>query len=190
MVAAKPGRDRELMKILAIGGPLLLLAYGVLRLVDGRDGIYGPGWAWNAGHVCFLVAFLMFASLAWRLRGVSPLAAVAALAGSAAFVWVILGDLFAALPGLPDPLMIAGPLLFQFGMLALLTILAIRRTVPLWSPLAVLAGFVLFMVDLDLLPLGALLLLAGLAPLTRVEARGPRRRDESAAPSVRHPDGS
>ena len=61
--------------------------------------------------------------------------------------------------------MVAGPLLFQVGVLALLTILAIRRVVPAWSPLLVLAGFVLFMVNLDLLPLGALLLLAGFAPL-------------------------
>ena len=153
------------MKILTIGGPLFLLAYGLLRLVDGLDGSHGPGWAWNVGHVFFLVAFLMFGALVWRLRGVSAVAAAAALAGSVAFVWVILGDLFDDLPGLPDPLMIAGPLLFQVGVLALLSVLAVRRAVPMWSPVLVLAGFVLFMVDLDLLPLGALLLLAGLVPL-------------------------
>ncbi len=153
------------MNILAIGGPLFLLAYGLLRVVDGRDGFYGSSWAWNVGHGFFLVAFLMFAALAWRLRGVSVLAAVAALGGAAAFVWVILGDLFDALPDLPDPLMIAGPLLFQVGMLTLLTVLAIRRIVPMWSPVLVLLGFVLFVVDLDLLPLGAVLLLGGLAPI-------------------------
>jgi uncharacterized membrane protein YhhN len=160
------------MKLLTIGGPLFLLAYGLLRLVDGLDGSHGPGWAWNIGHACFLVAFLLFAALAWRLRGVSALAATGALAGSAAFVWVILGDLFDELPGLPDPAMIAGPLLFQLGMLALLTVLAVRHDVPAWSPVMVLAGFVLFMVDLDLLPLGALLLLGGMAaiPLARQPA--------------------
>ena len=165
MVGQERGRDRGDMKILAIGGPLFLLAYGLLRLVDGIDGSHGPGWAWNVGHAFFLVAFLMFGALVWKLRDVSVVASIAALAGSAAFVWVILGDLFDDLSGLPEPLMIAGPLLFQVGVLALLTILAIRRVVPAWSPVLVLVGFVLFMVNLDLLPLGALLLLGGLAPL-------------------------
>jgi hypothetical protein len=115
--------------------------------------------------VCFLIAFLMFAALAWQLRGVSGLATVAALAGSAAFVWVILGDLFDAFPDLPDPLMIAGPLLFQLGLLTLLTLMAVRHELPAWSPVLALIGFVLFMVDLDLLAFGALLLLGGLAAI-------------------------
>lgn len=153
------------MKLLAVGGPSFLLAYGLLRLVDGLDGSHGPGWAWNVGHFFFLVAFLMFGALIWKLRHASAVAATAGLAGCAAFLWVILGDLFGDLPGLPDPVMIAGPVLFQAGVLALLTVLAVRRSVPVWSPVLVLAGFVLFMVNLDLLPLGALLLLAGLSPL-------------------------
>lgn len=175
MVGAERGRDRGDMKLLAIGGPLFLLAYGLLRLVDGLDGSHGPGWAWNVGHTCFLVAFLMFGALVWKLRDVSVVAAAAALAGSAAFVWVILGDLFPDLPGLPDPLMIAGTLLFQLGVLTLLTVLAVRHHIPVWSPVLVLVGFVPFMVNLDLLPLGALLLLAGLAPLAarRVDAAAP-----------------
>ncbi len=165
MVSAEPGRDRGDMKLLTIGGPLFLLAYGLLRLVDGLDGSHGPGWAWNVGHTCFLIAFLMFGALVWKLRDVSVVAAIAGLVGSSAFVWVILGDLFQDLPGLPDVLMIAGPLLFQLGVLALLTLLAVRHLMPMWSPALVLVGLVLFVVDLDLLPLGALLLLVGLAPL-------------------------
>ena len=153
------------MRILTVAGPLFLLAYGLLRLVDGLDGSHAPGWAWNIGHAFFLVAVLMFGALVWTLRDVSAMAAAAGLAGAAAFVWVILGDLFDDLPGLPDPLMIIGPLLFQLGVLTLLTILVVRHEVPVWSPVLVLAGFVLFMVDLDLLPLGALLLLGGLAPV-------------------------
>ncbi len=175
---------------MATGGPLFLLAYGLLRLVDGLDGSHGPGWAWTIGHAFFLVAFLMFGALVWRLRDVSVVAAAAALAGAAAFVWVILGDLFDDLPGLPDALMIAGPLLFQLGVLALLTILVVRHVVPVWSPVLVLAGFVLFMADLDLLPLGALLLLAGLSPLTGAEVRGPHRRGVRAGRSVRPGDAS
>ena len=88
MVSTEPGRDRGDMKLLAIGGPLFLLAYGLLRLVDGLDGSHGPGWAWNVGHAFFLVAFLMFGALVWKLLDVSAVAAIAALAGSAAFVWV------------------------------------------------------------------------------------------------------
>lgn len=173
MVAAELRWDRGGMKFLAIGGPLFLLIYGLLRLIDGLDGSHGPGWAWNVGHAFFLVAFVMFGALVWRLRAVSLVAATAALVGSAAFVWVILGDLFGDLPGLPDPLMIAGPLLFQLGVLALLTILAVRRRVPVWSPVLVLVGFALFMVNLDLLPLGALLLLAGLGSLASERASAP-----------------
>jgi len=165
MVGTAWPRDRGDMKTLTIGGPLCLLAYGLLRLVDGLDGSHGSGWAWNVGHTFFLAAFLMFGVLVWMLRDVSAVAATAALAGSAAFVWVILGDLFSGLPGLPDPLMIAGPLLFQLGVLALLAVLAVRHDVTVWSPVLVLAGFVVLMVNLDLIPLGALLLLGGLAPL-------------------------
>lgn len=165
MVAPVLGGHRGGMKILTIGGPLFLLAYGLLRLVDGLDGSHGPGWAWNVGHACFLAAFLMFGALVWKLRDVSAVAATAGLIGSAAFVWVILGDLFDDLPGLPGPLMIAGPLFFQLGVLMLLVLLVVRRVLPVWSPVLVLAGFVLFMVNLDLLPLGAVLLLGGLAPL-------------------------
>ena len=40
-----------------------------------------------------------------------------------------------------------------------------RTAFPLWSPLLVLIGFVLFAVNLDLIPIGALLILAGLATL-------------------------
>src|SRR5688572_5631588 len=99
MVPAGHRGDRGGMKLLAIGGPLFLLAYGLLRLVDGLDGLHGPGRAWNVGHTFFLIAFVMFGALVWRLRGVSSVAATAALVGSAAFVWVILGDLFDGLPG-------------------------------------------------------------------------------------------
>ena len=83
---------------------------------------------------------------------------------------MILGDLFAgfhdAAP-LPDALEAIGPLSFQLGVLTLLVILATARPrrLPFWSPLLVLLGFGMFAVSLDLIPIGALLVLAGLAPL-------------------------
>jgi hypothetical protein len=105
----------------------------------------------------------------WK-RIVANIATVAALFGAACFLWVILGDLFArvrdAAP-LPDPLEIAGPLLFQLGLLTLLIqlVTARPRRLPAWCPLLVFVGFMSIAVDLDLLPIGAILISAGLAPL-------------------------
>ena len=76
-----------------------------------------------------------------------------------------------------------GPLLFQVGTLALLTILAsVRpRRLPAWSPVLVLAGFLMFAVNLDLIPVGALLVLAGLSPVAREpQAREPQAREPRA----------
>jgi hypothetical protein len=156
----------------AVAAPFLLLTYGVLRLIDGRDGDQGSGFWWNTGHLAFLLGMLVFAALAVGLRSLAPdrvadVATVTVLVGTVAFVWVILGDLFPrfddAVP-VPD-LVMSGPILFQVGLLALLVRLVVRRLLPVWSPVLVLLGFVPIAVNLDLLPLGALLILAGLSPL-------------------------
>ena len=70
-----------------------------------------------------------------------------------------------------------GPLLFQVGVLTLLIMMvtARPRRLPIWSPLLVLVGFLLFAANLDLIPIGALLILAGLRPLaTAGQAALPR----------------
>jgi hypothetical protein len=166
----------------ALAAPVLLLLYGVLRLIDGLDGDHGPGLAWNLGHALFFVAFVLLGVLTagmWQLvptatmgkRIVAGVSMLLGLFGVGCFLWVILGDLFAgfrhAAP-LPDALEMIGPLLFQIGALALLVLLATARPrrLPVWSPPLVLVGFLLFAVNLDLIPVGALLVLAGLAPLT------------------------
>jgi hypothetical protein len=163
----------RLVQAAAVAGPVLLLTYGVLRLIDGRDGDHGPGLWWNTGHTAFLLGMLAFAALAVGLRSLAPgrvadVATAAVIAGTVAFVWVILGDLFPrfddAVP-VPDPVMIAGPILFQLGLLTLLIRTVVRRLVPVWSPVLALLGFVAIAVNLDLLPLGAVLILAGLSPL-------------------------
>ncbi|MFJ2899371.1 hypothetical protein ACIO87_31400 [Streptomyces sp. NPDC087218] len=168
--------------------PLLLLLYGVLRLIDGMDGDHGPGVAWNLGHTFFLAAFLLFGALVVMLRGLVPAdtvrtrtasraAMVAGVFGAGCFVWVILGDLFPgfaeSLP-LPGPLELAGPMAFQLGMLALLTMMAAARPrrLPVWSPVLVFVSFALIAVGLDLIPLAAVVLMAGLAPLTRGRTPG------------------
>jgi hypothetical protein len=165
----------------AVAAPVLLFVYGVLRLIDGVDGHHGPGFAWNVGHAAFFVAMVLFGFLvlglrqlvsAGRVRRLANAATVAGIAGVACFLWVILGDLLPdfgdALP-VPDPVQLVGPLLFQFGTLALLVVLAAghSRRLPVWSPVLVFAGFASFAVNLDLIPVGAALVLAGLAPLAR-----------------------
>lgn len=165
-------------------GPLLLVLYGVLRLVDGRDGVHGPGLAWNLGHTAFFFGFVLFGVVTLRLqrlvsdavpraRGIVRALGAASLFGVVCFLWVILGDLFAGLDAaapLPEPLQLIGPLAFELGWLTLLGMLAAAkpRRLPVWSPLSVLVGFVLFTADLDLLPIGGLFLAAGLAQVARV----------------------
>ncbi|RLP98310.1 hypothetical protein EAD98_04795 [Micromonospora sp. CV4] len=179
----------RLVRAAAVGAPVLLMLYGILRIIDGLDGDHGPGWAWDLGHALFLVAFVLFASLivgmrrllasagvagsrSTGLRVLLDAATAAGLVGAGAFLWVILGDLFPRLgdaAALPDPAMAAGPLLFQFGLLTLLVRAAVvrPRLLPVWGPPLVLLGFVSIAVNLDLLPVGGALILSGLLPIGR-----------------------
>lgn len=168
----------------AVTASLLLFGYGILRLIDGWDGVRDKqGWAWLTGHSLFLLGVVLFGAVIVGLRGLllaaSPrqralteAATVTGLVGAAAFVWVILGDLFAgfadAVPP-PDPVLIGGPALFEVGLLVLLVRAALvqPRLLPAWAPGTVFAGFAAIAVELDLLPVGAALVLAGLLPLGR-----------------------
>ncbi|WKX69052.1 hypothetical protein [Streptomyces sp. XD-27] len=170
-------------RLLCVLIPLLLLLYGVLRLIDGMDGDHGPGVAWNVGHTFFLVAFLLLGAFVVMLRSLIPAATirmrtaasaamVAGVFGAGCFVWVILGDLFSGLAEsapLPGPLEFAGPMAFQLGILTLLIMTAsVRpRLLPVWSPALVFVSFILIAVSLDLIPLAAVVLMAGLTPLAR-----------------------
>ncbi|MET9383983.1 hypothetical protein ABZY09_23605 [Streptomyces sp. NPDC002928] len=190
-------------RCLAVLIPLLLLSYGVLRLIDGMDGDHGPGLAWNLGHTFFLAAFLLLGTLVVvlhrqvpgttpRMRTAANIAAVAGLAGAACFIWVILGDLSPALADaapLPAPLELAGPLAFQGGLLTLLTMLAtVRpRRLPAWTPVLTFVSFALITVNLDLLPLAALTLLAALAPLTSPRTTPNTRTHQDVWASTRTP---
>ncbi len=165
--------------LVRLGAPVLLFVYGTLRLIDGRDGHHDKdGALWNVGHVCFFVAFALLAVLTVHVyralrpvhvtpvrRGVALAATVAGVFGAGCFLWVIVGDLFPSFPGLPDPLQLAGPALFQVGMLTLLVLLVLARRIPVWSPVLVVAAFAAIGVNLDLIPLAAVLLFAGLLPL-------------------------
>jgi len=178
----KPAAMTRYLRRSALAAPLLLLSYGLLRLVDGLDGSHGPGVAWYVGHTAFLLSMLLLGVVAVGVRRLLPTsarwlaalgtaAAAAVLAGVAVFAWVILGDLrLDGGLGAPDPVLAVGPPLFTLGMVALLGLAAAvpPRPVPAYSPVFFL-GFAAPALSLDLLPLAGLLVLIALVPL----ARGP-----------------
>jgi hypothetical protein len=168
--------------------PAALLAYAGCRWLDGRDGSHGPGFWWDLGHVAFLNSWLAFAALAVamalrpsRLRpGVARALAVATVAGTAAFGWVTLTDLFQTWPELPDPLRAIGPLLFLAGLATLLGATAQAQHQRNWLlyPALALAAVVCVSATLALLPLTAVLFVPALAPT---------RTTSSSATSAREP---
>jgi hypothetical protein len=176
-----------------VAAPLLFIAYGIVRWIDGADGDHGPGLAWTIGHLLFLAGFALYAvalfalrGLLARARGVSLVALVAGLVGVAAFLRVIvidlivgfraddhaamsvIGDEYDRWPGdlgLYDALYTVGPLLFLAGLLTLAILLTRERRLPLWSPVLLLLGFITITINLDLMPLGGAFLLVALLPL-------------------------
>ena len=57
-----------------------------------------------------------------------------------------------------------GPLLYQVGSIVLLGLFVAARRLPVWSPALVFIGFLAIGVNLDLIPVGAILVALGLAP--------------------------
>ncbi|WP_229073438.1 hypothetical protein [Actinoplanes sp. DH11] len=162
----------------AIAAPVLMFVYGVFRFADGLDGDRGNGVAWDAGHVAFFVAMVLFGVLTLALRPFVPAgaqrigtgAAVAALFGVGCFLWVIAGDLsdgFREAAPLPDALATGGAALFPIGMIILLGLMVAARRAPVRSPLLLGAGMVAITVNLDLLPIASLVVLAALIPVAR-----------------------
>ncbi|BEL08045.1 hypothetical protein Q0Z83_062360 [Actinoplanes sichuanensis] len=159
----------------AVDAPVLLLVYGLLRLVDGLDGATGRGLAADFAHLALFASMVLFGVLAAAVRplvpvGARPVAAFAAaatVAGTACFLWTLVSTAIAGVTPLPDLLRLAGPLLFSLGMLTLLGLLVASRHAPAWSPLLFGAGIVAVLIDADSLPPAALILLAALAPLAR-----------------------
>jgi hypothetical protein len=180
------------MRYAYLGAPVLLAAYGLVRLLDGLDGSKGPGPAWTIGHLFFLAALVLFAVVMvglWRNRPrwFTTAGLVAGLIGVVATARTVVVDILAGwgaadraamdrgfaryedFPGLPagagDVLNEAGGVLFPLGLAVLLVSLALARQLPWWSPVACVAGFATILVTLDLLPLAGVLILAALLPL-------------------------
>ncbi|MFI1711064.1 hypothetical protein [Streptomyces griseoruber] len=174
-----------------LGAPLLTFAYGVIRIVDGLDGVRGPGTAWTVGHLAFIAAMTLF-TIAFgemsRMAGngrlataVSTIATTGALCLTAQFtIDVVAGALtddhetmseaitrVAALPGVSPVVYEVGPYLFYGGMLALVLQLAVTRRVKAWTPFLVVCDLLLPLLDKDFIPLGATLLLVSFTSLSR-----------------------
>ena len=174
-----------------IAAPVLVMGYGVIRLIDGLDGARGPGPAWTIGHLAFLGALIAFISAFWQMRrmvGGRVLATVSATAGTLGALALIaqfsidLGAGFLAtdnygmsmiinqvrtLPVISHVAYDFGPYAFYLGQLVLVVLLAVRRRVKLWTPVLVLADLATPFIDKDLIPLGAVLLLVSFIPLAR-----------------------
>ncbi|MFI7128963.1 hypothetical protein ACIBQ1_24895 [Nonomuraea sp. NPDC050153] len=174
-----------------IAAPLLVLAYGVIRILDGLDGSRGPGIAWTTGHLAFMAALVLFVPIFWRMRrmaGGNALATTSAVAGTVGVVALlgqfgidivvgfmsadhdamgVLFDQVKSVPGVSLVIYDVVPLLFFAGQLALVVQLAVLRRVKAWAPVLVLADLVLPFIEKDLIPLGALCLLVSFVPLAR-----------------------
>jgi hypothetical protein len=167
---------------LALVAPLLLFAHGILEWVDGlgRGGLddsVSPG----SGPLAFAAGALLVASVgafAWlttslgsraeHLHVAVPTALLAAFgAGATGAVWIgrltgLLGDT------IPTALSVGGGVLTSLALALVLAALTVEARMPVGS--LVLAGVaaVLLALPWGLGPLGALVLLIALAPLTRV----------------------
>lgn len=181
-----------------VAAPLLVLAYGLIRIVDGLDGSRGPGIAWTTGHLAFLGALALFVPIFLQMRRMlgrtwpATLSVAVGVVGiacaSAQFAIDItvgfmassheamspLFDQVRAVPGVSLAVYDAGPFLFYVAQLALVTQLAVARQVKWWTPVLVMLDFVVPTVNKDLIPLGALCLLVSFLPMIRRADSGAR----------------
>ncbi|MEU4769013.1 hypothetical protein AB0H12_37770 [Actinosynnema sp. NPDC023794] len=174
-----------------VAAPLLVLTYGVFRIIDGFDGERGPGPAWTIGHLAFLAALALFIGIFRQMRRLigpsarvtAVVAAVGALALFGQFAVDVVAGFVAddhagmatwtrevrTLPGVSTVVYDLGPYLFYVGQLVLVVQLALHRHVKAWTPVLVFADLAMPLVDKDLIPVGAVLMLVSFLPLARRE---------------------
>ncbi|MFD1940395.1 MULTISPECIES: hypothetical protein [Nonomuraea] len=190
-------------KFAFIAAPLFVLAYGVLRIIDGFDGERGPGFAWTAGHLAFLAALALFVPIFLEMRRMAGRGAFATGSVVVAFVGIasvstqfaidiVVGllspdhaamgthfDAVQSIPGVEFAVYSALPFLFYLAQVALIIQLAVQRKVKAWTPILVVLDFGLPIIEKDLIPLGAILLLISFVQLARQV--GPRSAHALAA---------
>lgn len=174
--------------LFVIAGPVGIAAYGLVRLWGRSDGVYGPGFDWQAAHlvglagmVCFVPAVLALAGLLprspWR-TGVVALTMVGLAATMVQFGADIVEGLLAAdraemsalgadfkdIPGVEVAFYDVVPQFFFLGLVVLAGMLVVRRRLPWWSVPLLVVGIVAPAVTLNLLPIGGLCILAALTP--------------------------
>ncbi|KOX20965.1 hypothetical protein ADK67_28395 [Saccharothrix sp. NRRL B-16348] len=181
-----------------VAAPLLVLTYGVCRIVDGFDGERGPGPAWTIGHLAFLAALALFVVIFRHMRRLigprARITAVVATLGALALFGQFSVDVVAGfvaddheamamwtrgirtLPGVATVIYDFGPYLFYVGQLVLVVQLALHRHVKAWTPVLVLADLSMPFIDKDLIPVGAVLMVVSFLPLAlRAREVGPAR---------------
>ncbi|MFI6905738.1 hypothetical protein ACIBKY_31050 [Nonomuraea sp. NPDC050394] len=181
----------KIARLSVLGAPLLLCAYGGISLLGLADGRYGPGPDWQIAHALGIAGMGLFACLALGIRlllapglaremavGATLIGATTSIVQFAAdMVYGVLADDRAgmnalsrqvrALPGVDLVFYQVGPQLLFAGMIVLTFILAVKGTLPWWSPALVLAGSLLPLVTLGLIPVSALCYLIAFLPLRR-----------------------
>ncbi|MEU5049381.1 hypothetical protein [Streptomyces sp. NPDC021096] len=175
-------------------GPACLGTYGLIRLIDDE---HGPGPDWSLGHLALLAGVVLFVPVfaglrRMAVRGRGPAArwfagsalalgllGVAAVTVQAGIDLVVgysaadragMNELFERIqgtPGMKPAFYTVGPVLFYVGLLLLIVQSAAVRAIEAWRPAVVVAAVAVMAAGLDLIPVGALLLLLALAPLGR-----------------------
>ncbi|MFF0251205.1 hypothetical protein ACFYPW_01840 [Micromonospora zamorensis] len=183
--------------LFVIAGPVGIAAYGLVRLWGRSDGVYGPGFDWQAAHlvglagmVCFVPAVLALARLLprspWR-AGVVALTMVGLAATMVQFGADIVEGLLAAdraemsalgadfkdVPGVEVAFYDVVPQFFFLGLVVLAGMLVAKRRLPWWSVPLLVVGIVAPAVTLNLLPIGGLCILAALTPALSAVAGTP-----------------
>jgi hypothetical protein len=196
-------------RIAFIAAPLFVLAYGVIRILDGLDGSRGPGLAWTTGHLAFMAALILFASTFLQMRRMAGRGTFSTVSAGLGIVGIltllaqfgidlvtgfmsadnaamgVLFDQIQAVPGVSLVVYDGGPLLFFVAQLALVTQLAVQRHVKAWTPILVLLDCIVPFFDKDLIPLGALFLLISFAPLAGQASRAAKAASAPApAPAL------
>ncbi|MGK4584598.1 hypothetical protein [Kitasatospora sp. HPMI-4] len=192
--ATSTGSTHRLLPLARLAAPALFGVYGLVRLLPGSR---QPGADWTIGHLCLLGALLAFGvvfrdlyrPLAQRGRVAAVLGYGTAMTGVVTAVGQALIDLYSGFradtlaeqnrifaevqshPGVLPVFYQVLPVFFHLGLLALVTVLALRRRLPFWSPLAALAGVVAMAASMDLMTVGAAFYALALLPFYRPARR-------------------